>query len=132
MMIEIALGYSIWTIGLILYLVSIYYVICTTCCLNERTLISSSDVEALPVLLQFNTKDNPNNTLSHSVKSQIAQKKMKQIQEEHLDDNNNSAFPVTIPLKNGPCYEPVFKDYAGKTPHWYRSTFHNLVDIYNV
>ena len=96
-MIEIALCF------VILYLVLIYYVN-KICCTTERTLTRSSDVETQePVLLQVNTEDNPNNTLSHSVKSQIAQEKMKQIQEEHLDDNNNTAFPVTTPLRNVPC-----------------------------
>ena len=97
-MIETALFY------LILYLVLIYYVIGTTCCSTERTLTRSSDVETrLPVLLQVNTEDNPNNTLPQGVKSQIAGDKVNQIQEEHLDDNNNTAFPVTTPLRNVPC-----------------------------
>ena len=118
---------------LILYLVLIYYVIGTACCATERTLTRSSDVEThLAVLLQVNTEDNPNNTLPRGVKSQIAEDKVNQIQEEHLDDNNNSAFPVTTPLRKGPCYEPFFKDYAGKPRSWYRSSFHNLIDIYNV
>ena len=124
--------YAICIIGLILYVVILFNVFCSICSANERILTSSSDVETLPVLFQANTENNPNNILLHGVTYQIPEEKVNQIQEEHLDDNNNSAFPVTIPLQNGPCYEPVFKDYAGKTPHWYRSTFHNLMDIYNV
>ena len=117
----------------ILYLVLIYYVIGTACCATERTLTRSSDVEThLAVLLQVNTEDTPNNTLPHGVKSQISEDKVNQIEEELLDDNNNSAFPVTTPLRNRPCFEPFFKDYAGKPRYWYRSSFHNLIDIDNV
>ena len=116
----------------ILYLVLIYYVN-KICCTTERTLTRSSDVETQePVLLQVNTEDTPNNTLPHGVKSQISEDKVNPIEEEQLDDNNNSAFPVTTPLRNGPCFEPFFKDYAGKPRYWYRSSFHNLIDIDNV
>ena len=125
-MIEIALCF------VILYLVLIYYVN-KICCTTKRTLTRSSDVETQePVLLQVNTEDTPNNTLPYGVKSQISEDKVNQIEEEQLDDNNNSAFPVTTPLRNGPCFEPFFKDYAGNPRYWYRSSFHNLIDIDNV
>ena len=124
--------YAICIIGLILYVVILFNVFCSICSANERILTSSSDVETLPVLLQANTENNPNTTHSQSVTYQIPEDEVDQIQIKHLDDNNNSAFPVTIPLRNGTCYEPVFKDYFGKTPYWYRSSFHNLMDIYNV
>ena len=130
-MIEIPIDYWIYIIGVILYLFLFYYVLCPTSA-NERTLPSSSDVETLSVLLQANTVNSPNTTLPDGVTIQIAEDKVNQIQEENLDDNNNSSFPVTTSLRNGPCYGPLFQDYAGKPLYWYRSSFHNLIDIYNV
>ena len=129
-MIEIVTAICI--IGFIIYVVLLFTILYLVCSANERILISISDVETLPVLFQANTENIPNTTLLHGVTYQISDDKVNQIQEEHLDDNNNSAFPVTTPLRNGPCYEPFFKDYAGKPRYWYRSSFHNLIDIDNV
>ena len=119
-------------IASILYLVLIYNVLCPSCSANERTLTSCSDVETPLVFLQVNTENNPKITPSHSIASQIAGDKMDQILEEHLDDNNNSAFPVTTPLEDRTSYESIFKDYACKTPYRYSSLFHNSIDIYNI
>ena len=131
-MIEIPIGCWIYIIGVILYLSLFYYVLFPTCCANERTLTTSSDVETLEVLLQPITVNSPNTTLPDGVTIQIAEDKVNQIQEENLDDNNNSSFPVTTSLRNGPCYGPLCQDYAGKPLYWYRSSFHHLIDIYNV
>ena len=119
-------------IASILYLVLIYNVLCPSCSANERTLTSCSDVETPLVFSQVNTENNPKVTPSRSIASQMAEDKVSQISEEHLDDNNNPAFPVTTPLRKRPSYETIFKDYVCKNPYHYSSSFHNLIDSYNI
>ena len=127
-MIEIVLPITV----LILYFGLLYIVLFLNCSAHERTLTSCSDVETPLVFSQVNTEDIPKITPSRSITSQMAGDKMDQILEEHLDDNNNSAFPVTTPLEDRTSYESIFKDYACKTPYRYSSLFHNSIDIYNI
>ena len=117
---------------LILYFVLIYNVLCTTYSTNERTLASCDDVEAPSVFSQVNTENNPYISPSHVLACQMAEDKVDQISEDHLDDNNNPAFPVTTPLRKRPSYETIFKDYVCKNPYHYSSSFHNLIDSYNI
>ena len=115
-------------IASILYLVLIYNVLCPSCSANERTLTSCSDVETPLLFSQVNTENNPRITPLRNIASQIAEDEVNTISEEHLDDNNNQAFPVTTPLRNRPSYEPIFQDYACKIPYHYSSSLHNLID----
>ena len=108
---------------LIVYLVLIYNVLCTTYSANDRTLTSCSDVETPLEFSQVNTENNPYTTPSHVLACQMAEDKEDQISEDHLDDNYNPAFPVTTPIRNRPSYETIFKDYARKKPHHCSSTF---------
>ena len=120
---EIVIGYAICLIGFILCVVLLFNTICRACSANERTLTSRSDVETFPAgSIASQQRKNPNTTPSHGVTLQIAEDEVNEIQEEHLDDTNNSAFPVTTSFRNGPCNEPFSEYYAGKT--------NNVIDLH--